>query len=183
MARSKLRFDRYSENHAACCIGTCRQPALVWRPFRARRFTAKPEVGRLLDSNIYDKLWADENTRLRLASLILHRKVHVIATPKIVDELTRSPFKGVPDWVDVDEEIEAVAVVGHAQDGMARLGSGNVYMHHRGNSQKVEDAIIADSADDLADIAVSEDERFVRRLNSINGRCYAMGYTQFMAWL
>ena len=80
----------------------------------------------LLDSNIYDKLWSDENTRLRLASLILHSKVHVIATPKIVDELTRSPFKGVPDWFDVDEEIEAVAVVGHARVGMARLGSGNV---------------------------------------------------------
>ena len=137
----------------------------------------------LLDSNIYDKLWSDENTRLRLASLILHSKVHVIATPKIVDELTRSPFKGVPDWFDVDEEIEAVAVVGHARVGMARLGSGNVYMHHRGNSQNVEDAIIADSADDLADIAVSEDGRFVRRLNSISGRCHAMGYTQFMAWL
>ena len=84
----------------------------------------------LLDSNIYDKLWSDENTRLRLASLILHSKVRVIATPKIVDELTRSPFKGVPDWFDVDEEIEAVAVVGHARVDMARLGAGNVYRHH-----------------------------------------------------
>ena len=84
----------------------------------------------LLDSNIYDELWSDENTRLRLASLILHSKARVIATPKIVDELRRSPFKGVPDWFDVDEEIEAVAVVGHARVDMARLGSGNVYRHH-----------------------------------------------------
>ena len=113
----------------------------------------------LLDSNIYDKLWSDENTRLRLASLILHSKVHVIATPKIVDELTRSPFKGVPDWFDVDEEIEAVAVVGHARVGMARLGLGNVYGHHLGNSQKVKDAIIADSADDLAGHCQVADER------------------------
>ena len=137
----------------------------------------------LLDSNIYDKLWSDEKTRLRLASLILYSNVRVIATPKIVDELTRSDFNGVPDWLDVGEEIEAVAVVDHARVGMARLGSGNVYSHHRGNSQNVEDAIIADSADDLADIAVSEDRRFVRRLNSRSGRCHAMGYTQFMAWL
>ena len=34
-------------------------------------------------------------------------------------------------------------MVGHARVDMARLGSGNVYRHHRGNSQKVEDAIIA----------------------------------------
>ena len=137
----------------------------------------------LLDSNIYDKLCSDENTRLRLTSLILHRKVRVIATPKIVDELTLSPFKGVPDWFDVDEEIEAVAVLDHARVGMARLGLGNVFGHHLGNSKKVADAIIADSADDLADIAVSEDGRFLCRLNSINGRCNAMGYKQFMAWL
>ena len=54
----------------------------------------------LLDSNIYDKLWSDENTRLRLASLILHSKVRVIATPMIVDELTRSPFKGTRYLLD-----------------------------------------------------------------------------------
>ena len=66
---------------------------------------------------------------------------------------------------------------------MARLGSGEVYADHRGTSSKIADAIIADSSDDLADIAVSNVGRFVRRLNAKSVRCRAMSYDRFRSWL
>ena len=137
----------------------------------------------LFDGNIYDRLEADESTRKRLASLVSQGQVRVIATPKIVDELDKSPFGGVPNWFPVDTEPEAVFVIDHARIGMARLGPGNVYESHRGTSNKVADAVIADSADDLADIAVSDDGRFVRRLNRASAGCRAMNYDGFLAWL
>ena len=137
----------------------------------------------LLDCNIYDQLEADETTRKRLASLVLQGKVRVIATPKVIDELRASPFEGVPDWFPIDTEPEAVFVLDHAYLDMARLGSGNVYERHRGDSNNIADAIIADSSVDLADIAVSEDRRFVRRLKEASAKCRAMDYGGFVAWL
>ena len=137
----------------------------------------------LFDCNIYDRLASDGKTRIRLASLVSQGQVRVIATPKVLYELDKSPFRGVPNWFPVDAETEAVFVLDHGQLGMARLGPGDVYESHRGSSNKVADAIIADSADDLADIAVSEDRRFVRRLNRTNASCRAMDYGEFLAWL
>ena len=137
----------------------------------------------LFDCNIYDRLASDQTTRIRLASLVSRGQVRVIATPKVIDELNKSPFGGVPNWFPVDAELEAVFVLDHGRLSMARLGPGDVYESHRGTSNKVADAIIADSADDLADIAMSEDGRFVRRLNRTSVGCRAMDYDEFLAWL
>lgn len=137
----------------------------------------------LFDTNIYDDLEHDEEARARLASLVGGRQVRVIATPKIVDELRSGPLGGMPTWFPIDGEVESVAVIGHARLGMARLGRGKVFGRHRGRSKKVADAIIADSADSLADIAVSNDRRFVRRLNKHGVRCTGMTYAVFRNWL
>jgi hypothetical protein len=137
----------------------------------------------LLDGNVYDKLQADVKTRSALQKLVSRGLVKVIATPIVRDELKRSPFGGFPDWFPVVLEAENVTVLGYATLGMTRLGEGEVYSDHRGESKKIPDAIIADSADGLADILVSEDRRCRERLKQISTRCKGMDYEEFSEWL
>jgi hypothetical protein len=137
----------------------------------------------LLDGNVYDKLSQDEEARERLAQLIKRGQIEVIATPVVVDELTKSPFRGLPPWFPISKQPEAVTVLGYARLGAARLSSGKVYRRHRGESKKIPDAIIAHSADAMADILVSEDQRCRKRLAEISNRCQALSYDQFRSWL
>jgi hypothetical protein len=137
----------------------------------------------LLDSNVYDALDQDPTVRSMIATLIAQGDLRMIATPKVLDELHSSPFGGLPDWFPVELEAESAFVLGHAQLGMARLGSGDIYTQHRGESSKVPDAIIADSAHASADILVTEDKRCRKRLQKISDRCRAMTYSEFHEWL
>lgn len=137
----------------------------------------------LLDGNVYDKLSQDQGTRELLAQLVKGGRVEVIATPVVVGELTESPFQGLPTWFPISMQPEAVTVLGYARLGAARLSSGRVYRQHRGESKKIPDAIIAHSADAIADILVSEDQRCRKRLAEISTRCRAMSYDEFRVWL
>jgi hypothetical protein len=137
----------------------------------------------LLDTNVYDKLALDTERRARIANLVAAQRLLVIATPIIVDELALSPLGGLPDWFPVVVEPENVTVLGFARLGMARLGEGDVYTKHRGASKNIKDGIVADSADALADILVSEDARCRRRMTEISSRCVGMSYEAFGRWL
>ena len=137
----------------------------------------------LLDGNIYDKLELDLESRSVLGALISRSFVRVIATPIVVDELSNSHFGGLPGWFPIEVEAESVTVLGYAHLSMTRLGEGEVYSEHRGASKKIPDAIIADSANSLADILVSEDSRCRERLKRISNHCKAMDYSEFCSWL
>jgi hypothetical protein len=90
---------------------------------------------------------------------------------------------GFPTGSPLCLKAENVTVLGYASLGMTRLGEGNVYGEHRGESKKIPDAIIADPADGLADILVSEDRRCRERLKKIGARCKGMDYEEFSRWL
>src|SRR6266478_5095937 len=137
----------------------------------------------LLDGMIYDALEPDIPTRTRIRGLIRSEVLRVIATPKVRDELEESPFRCIPAWFPVCLEPEAVFILGHGHLDQAALGEGDVFEQHRGKSEKVSDAIVADSADSLADILVSEDKRCRDRLKRISKRCIGMTYQEFIAWL
>ena len=137
----------------------------------------------LLDTNVYDLLAADAVTRGSVAVAVSSGQILVIATPKVVDELSDSPFEGLPKWFPIETVVESVAVLGHWRLGLAALGEGEVYTAHRGRSRKVADAIIADSADCHADVLVSEDGRVRRRLAGVSTRCRPMDYAEFCVWL
>jgi hypothetical protein len=143
----------------------------------------KPMNTVLLDGNVYDKLQADVKTRRAVQKLISCGLVKVIATPIVHIELKKSPFGGFPNWFPIVLEAENVMVLGYATLGMTRLGEGEVYSEHRGESKKIPDAILADSADGLADILVSEDRRCRERLKRISTRCRGMDYQEFSEWL
>lgn len=137
----------------------------------------------LLDANVYDKLQADAESRATLRGLVDRGSAKVIATPMVLDELRSSPFGGIPEWFPVTVEAESVTVLGYAPLGMTKLSKGAIYGEHRGESSKIPDAIIADSADALADILVSEDRRCRERLKKISTRCAGFDYQQFREWL
>ncbi len=137
----------------------------------------------LLDTNVYDCLYGDAEAREWLARLIAADRVCVIATPKVHDELAAGPFGGIPDWFPVQQAIESVAVVNHWRVGEAALGDGQVFAAHRGESKKVADAIIADSANTYADTLVPGDERLRKRFTRISRRCAALDFDEFRVWL
>jgi hypothetical protein len=137
----------------------------------------------LLDGNVYNKLHMDEETRTTLQLLVERGLLRVIATPMVFDELKGSPFGGIPDWFPVTIEAENVTVLDYATLGMTNLGNGEVYSKHRGESKKIPDAIIADSANRVADILVSEDRRCRERLKKTSSCCCGMDYEEFCDWL
>jgi len=137
----------------------------------------------LLDGNIYNRLKIDEICRETISKLIKNKSVQIITTPVIRKELSDSPFKGIPDWFPVMPHLEAVAIVGEFMVGEAILGDGEVYTEHRGESMKVRDGIIAQSAHSYADIFVTDDNRCRKRFQQIKGDCIAMDYADFSAWL
>jgi hypothetical protein len=104
-------------------------------------------------------------------------------TPVIADELAASPFGGMPTFFPVEIESDSVAVAGLARVRTSRLGSGEVYSAHRGQSTKVRDAILADSADKLADVFVSDDNRCRQRFSQLSSRCSAVDYSEFQTWV
>ena len=136
-----------------------------------------------LDTNVYACLQADAETRDILARLIAEGRASVIVTPKVRDELQAGPFGGIPPWFPVQQAIESVAVLDHWHLGEAALGKSEVFTAHRGESKKVADAIIADSANAHADILVSCDKRLRKRLDAISKQCSALNFDEFRSWL
>ena len=136
----------------------------------------------LLDSNVYD-LFAEDAEAIRLlADACAAGLVRVVVTPVVLEELQASPFGGLPEWAPFEPEPEAVAVLGHAKVGWARLGDGRVFRAHQGKSAKARDAIIAASAHALADALVSDDKRCRARFQKLSGS-RAWTFDQFRAWL
>ncbi len=132
-----------------------------------------------LDANIYDLLHADDAALSRLSTLVASKLVEVIVTPKLIDELSRSPFNGVPQWFETKFQPEAVTVVGHAFLGQSFLSEGTTYEAHKGDSKQVADAIHAESATAFADFFVSEDNRARRRLSALETACRCLTYSEF----
>jgi hypothetical protein len=137
----------------------------------------------LLDCHIYDKLEIDRETCGAVRDLVDRGVIRIIATPMVVAEMQQSRFRGLPDWFPVAVEPESVTVVGYAVVGMTRVGDGQVFTAHRGDSKKTPDAIIADSANSLANLMVSKDRRSRERLKTISTHCKALDYHEFSEWV
>ena len=137
----------------------------------------------LFDSNIYDRLAADETSRERVKSACEKNLIRVLVNSIIRDELIGSPFQQIPDFFPVELIADSVIIPGLAIPGLARPGSGEVFTGHIGTSRKGKDAVIADTASNYADIFVSGDQRFRTRLQKLNTSCKCFTYDEFVLWL
>jgi hypothetical protein len=130
----------------------------------------------VLDTNVYDRLEADPGTVEQINQLITRNVIGILVPRQVAEEL-RQRAAGIPKRFPMTYVGHAVARAGIMCVG-DHLGSGEVFDHHRGNSQKGADAFIADVAAMVADWFVSEDIRCIRRFPA-NTRCTPMRYQQF----
>lgn len=146
----------------------------------------------VLDSNIFDKLDVDKLTRDLLAEAISLARTEVLMPDMVERELQDHPkFRGVPDWFPTTSRPDSVFVLGHSEEerlenpklfagsrlGHARLGHGEVYTEHMGDSRKIPDATIVDFADTEGAVLVSEDKRLIRR--ALKQGVEALQYKEF----
>ena len=138
----------------------------------------------LLDGNIYNLLEAEPAVCAKIRSLADLGFIQIVASPILVTELQRSPFRGIPAWFNVVVQPEGIAISGLARSGMARSSTGAMYRQHLGESRKGFDAIIAHSAHSMGATLVSDDRRCRERLKRLAGAAgSAMTYVEFKAWL
>jgi len=132
----------------------------------------------VLDSNIYDELEIDIETRELLSELVARGNLRVISTPRIRRELQDSPLQGIPDWFPVVHELESVSILPFRL-GETRLGRGEVFKAHLGESAKRADAEITDSANSYADVFVTDDRRCRKRAQDCAPLCQTLTYQDF----
>lgn len=132
----------------------------------------------VLDTNIYDVLRDNPKCRKLIRTLIAAGLLKVIVARTVIEELFQSPFGGIPDFFTTSYEPNTVSIAGIMKAG-DRLGNGDVYRTHLGNSKKVKDALIADAATVYADYLVSEDDRLRKRMQNIGCQCKPLSFNEF----
>lgn len=107
----------------------------------------------------------------------------VMVPSTICRELKVSPFKGVPNWFPTEIIGDSVFLCDYSLTDIDRVGEGDIYNAHKGNSEQFRDAIIADVSNTDADIFVSEDYRCRQRLKKVSELCTSMSFSEFENWL
>lgn len=137
----------------------------------------------IFDTNIYHKLHNRPDLQEKICHLINENKLMVIVPSTIYRELEVSPFKGVPNWFRTEIIGDSVFLCDYSLTDIDRVGEGDIYNAHKGNSEKFHDAIIADTSHTDADIFVSEDNQFRQRFKKISDLCKSMSFPEFENWL
>jgi rRNA-processing protein FCF1 len=136
----------------------------------------------IFDTNVYDLLAKDQSTAAIIRSAVESGRLKVIVPRVVAEELQASPFYGVPPLFPIEHLGNTVAHCGLFACG-DRLGQGHVFNAHRGTSNKINDALVADVGDWNSDIVVSQDKRLRKRLNTQSIRCVAISYLEFKEFL
>lgn len=136
----------------------------------------------ILDSNIYDLLAVDAPTAELIRRKVDGATLEVIVTRTIAEELWLSPFKGVPPFF---RTLFRGNTVGRADlmTCIDSIGPGHTFDAHLGKSRKINDALIADAADWLAQWLMSADDRLRSQMAKVATRCRPLSYDQFVAEL
>jgi len=136
----------------------------------------------VLDSNVYDQLAVDGSTVQLIREQISNGLLQIIVPRTIAQELWMSPFKGVPPFFPTVLRGNTVGRIG-LMTCVDSIGAGQTFDAHLGSSSKINDALIADAADWMAQWLVSQDVRFRSRFSKVAIRCEALSYDQFRSRL
>ena len=133
----------------------------------------------VLDCNVWDKLALFTEAQNRIRRLCFAGEMEIVVPDTLHRELKVSPFQGIPDWFPVRIVSDSLFVLDHSRLNHARLGEGNVYREHLGESTSRNDAIIVDTTDTDAAFFVSEDIRARTRYAALRGSEKSMGFDEF----
>ena len=111
--------------------------------------------------------------------MCLSNKLKVVVSTTLKQELLRSPFKDIPGWFPTSTMHDSVFILGHSRIGEAKLGSGEAYKNHLGESKKVPDAVLADFAHTEGAIFISEDKRARKRFAEFAGLESSLDFATF----
>ena len=136
----------------------------------------------IFDSNIFNKIDDLPQIKERIKKFVDSGEIIVIIPSTIERELNKKPFYGVPNWFKTQIIGDSVFILDYSHLDCDRLGNGNTYNKHKGNSTKIKDAIIADTANRDADIFVSDDKRCRERLKKMSD-CQSLTFIEFLKWL
>ena len=136
----------------------------------------------IFDGNIFDKIVNDLDLQELITLLAKDKILTVIVTRTIAEELMRSPFNGVPEFIPTEYMGNTVGRCGIMAAGDS-IGSGNIFDAHKGNSNKINDALIADAADRDADYLISDDKRLRKRLFEVSKLCKPLSFGEFLKML
>ncbi len=90
-----------------------------------------------------------------------------------------SPFKGIPTFPTVFRGNTVGRI--DLMTCIDSIGAGQTFDAHLGNSRKINDALIADAADWLAQWLVTGDGRLRSRMATVATRCRPLSYDEFVA--
>lgn len=133
----------------------------------------------LLDTNIYDILARDLEVCAHIQRLVENANLKILVTRTVYEELQPPPFGGVPKLFPIEFSGNTVAVAGIMCAGDS-VGSGDIFFAHKGDSNKVNDALVADAASWKADWLVSEDRRLRNQFTKIPSACVILSYAEFV---
>jgi hypothetical protein len=136
----------------------------------------------VLDSNIYDLLAVDAPTVELIRDQISGGRLQIIVPRTVAEELWLSPFKGIPSFFPTVVRGNTVGRIG-LMTCIDSIGAGQTFGAHIGSSRKVNDALIADAADWMAQWLVSQDARLRSRLVKVAMRCQPLNYDEFRSRL
>lgn len=137
----------------------------------------------IFDTMIWDKLAVDSVTCDVIAKLVQEKRIQVLVPSTIQRELEESPFKRIPSFFPVSLIGDAVFLADYSLTDCDRVGDGIIYKQHKGNSQKIKDAVIADTANADCNVFVSEDGRCRNRLKQLSKLCQCFSFDGFKLWL
>ena len=145
----------------------------------------------MLDTQIYDLIIGTSGMVERLSQFWKEGKVVVLSTHIQEDQLASIPNKKKRTEIQriVRQELPTSgSVIGVSRLGKARLGNGSMggfgIDDFRTKSRKhTKDALIATTAARDADILVTEDRRFVNRMQALHSTCKVWRFNQLEEFL
>jgi len=141
----------------------------------------------LIDSQIYDKIVADTDFQRRLEALLAAGRFRMLSTHVQEDEINQTPNvakRAALQSVNTEKVPTMGVVVGVSQIDQARISSDEVKglrfeEIRRGNLKHTEDALIATTAAQEADVLVTDDITLQKRVRSQPTKIEVWDFEQF----
>jgi predicted nucleic acid-binding protein len=145
----------------------------------------------MLDTNVHDLIAADHGVRDAILKRIEYGQLRLVSTHIQRDELARAPgpkrdallaIYGLAEKVPTTGAMFDVSCFDEASWGTDEASVSTVALM-AGNHKHAEDALIAATASNEADVLVTDDTRLASKIPRAGFTCEVWSWGQFVEWL